>query len=221
MIVHTLASGSTGNCTIVKNSNGRIVILDCGIRLDTITSNPNFTNFSDVDFVFSSHCHLDHSRALKDLELCGCKTISYKTLENNTQRFEIGDWQILTFPVEHNAPNWGIVLKDKLTGEKLCYVTDFTKMPIIEGIDHWLYEINYDNSTVDDILFSDDFDKLNLGFKYHNGLDNTVDYFSQVKTRPKSITICHLSKNNANRENIITTMRQFCDNVKIARKEKI
>lgn len=216
----TLASGSTGNCYFLRNNKGRFIILDCGVKMSTITGNEHFTGFSDIDFVFITHEHLDHSKSLAELELAGCKIISYKTLEEKAQSFKVGDWQILTFPVFHNVPNWGIVVKDTNTGEKFCYATDFSKMPLLEGVDHWLYEINYDTSTVNDILFSDNFELLNLGFKYHNGLDNAVEYFSKIKTKPKSITICHLSKNNSNRENIIDTMKQFCDNVKIAKKEK-
>ena len=216
----TIASGSTGNCYFLKNGKGRFVILDCGVKMSTITGNEHFTGFSDIDFIFISHEHQDHCKSLNELELAGCKTISYKTLEDKPQAFKIGDWQILTFGVTHNVPNWGIVVKDLNTGEKFCYATDFSKMPLLEGVDHWLYEINYDTSTVNEILFSDNFELLNLGFKYHNGLDNAVEYFSKIKTKPKSITICHLSKNNANKQNIVNTMKQFCDDVKIAEKEK-
>lgn len=57
MIMNTLASGSTGNCHFLKNSNGRFIILDCGVKMSTITGSEHFTGFSDIDFVFCSHCH--------------------------------------------------------------------------------------------------------------------------------------------------------------------
>lgn len=57
MIMNTLASGSTGNAYFLKNSNGRFIVLDCGVKMSTITGSEHFTGFSDIDFVFCSHCH--------------------------------------------------------------------------------------------------------------------------------------------------------------------
>lgn len=113
-------------------------------------------------------------------------------------------------------PNWGIIIKDPDTKETFCYVTDFYAMPPVEGIDNWLYEVNYDTTSVDGILFSDNFELLNLGFKNHNGLENAIEYFSKLQTKPKSITVCHLSRKNANRKNIVKQLKQFCDKVKLA-----
>ena len=212
----TLASGSTGNCYILKRNNGRFAILDCGINMDTITGNPEFTSFSNIDFVWCCHEHKDHSKSLDGFELAGVKILSYKQLEEKTQRHKIGDWEIVTFPIAHNVPNWGIIIKDPDTKETFCYVTDFYAMPPVEGINNWLYEVNYDTSSVDGILFSDNFELLNLGFKNHNGLENAIEYFGKLKTKPKTITVCHLSRKNANRKNIVKQLKQFCDKVKLA-----
>lgn len=57
MKVTTLATGSTGNCYFVKDDNGKTIILDCGIRFQDITHHKEFPKFSDIDFIFVSHCH--------------------------------------------------------------------------------------------------------------------------------------------------------------------
>lgn len=56
MKICVLHSGSNGNCYLVSENNNYI-ILDCGIKFETITHDKNFPKFSQIDFVFSSHLH--------------------------------------------------------------------------------------------------------------------------------------------------------------------
>lgn len=57
MELTTLATGSRGNAHILKSSNGKFCILDCGIKMKDITSSDNFNSFSNLDFVYCSHSH--------------------------------------------------------------------------------------------------------------------------------------------------------------------
>lgn len=57
MEITTLATGSRGNCHILKSSNGRFCVLDCGIKFKDITSSTAFNSFMNCDFVFASHDH--------------------------------------------------------------------------------------------------------------------------------------------------------------------
>lgn len=219
MKVITLGTGSTGNCYFVKDDNGKMVILDCGLKFTDITHHPEFTSFSQVDFVFVSHQHSDHNKSLKDFKRTGCEIVSYETLQPKVEHWNIGNWECITFPLPHNVPNWGIVIKSRATGEKLCYMTDFTSAPKIECVDYFLYEVNYIEGYIDQMI--DENKELNhLGFNNHNSLENAVVYFQSLKTRPKEIICCHLSASNSIRAKILDCMKQFADIVKIADSKK-
>ena len=212
MQLHTLATGSGGNCYILKDIDGKSIILDCGIRFQDITHHKSFPKFQDIDFLFVSHSHHDHDKSLKDFKLAGCEIVSYETLEPKTQTLKIGNWECITFPVPHNVSNWGIIIKSKITNEKFCYVTDFTAIPKIEGIDYWLYEVNYIEGIVNKMI--EEYDSLShLGFNNHNSLEKAVEYFNSIKTRPKKIFCCHSSSSYAMRDIIQKHMSQFADEV--------
>lgn len=220
MKIITIATGSTGNCYLVREFN-HYIVLDCGIKFEEITSHPQFPSFRNIDCVFCSHSHNDHSKALNDFKRSGCEIISYGKLEPMVQTREIGNWVIITFPVNHDVLNWGIILKSKITGEKLCYVTDCNSIPKIENVDHWLYEVNYIEAYIDELVDSGRDDKIHHNrFIYHNSLENAISYFKSLKSRPKTITLCHLSADNSNAKKILEAMSQFADTVTIARREQ-
>ena len=161
----------------------------------------------------------DHNKSLKDFKKSGCEILSYETLKSEVQHYKIRNWNIITFCVAHNVPCWGIILKHNISGEKLCYVTDFYAMPKVEGINIWLYEVNYVEELVDQMIVEDKLD--NNGFVNHNSLENAVEYFSSLKTRPQKIICCHLSASNSIKNKIKKELSKFADEVYIAEKGEI
>lgn len=216
MRIITLNTGSDGNCYLLKDNNDRTIILDCGLPFEKITHNKEFPSFSKIDLLFTSHSHQDHSKALKEFKKTGIDVISYETLEKKVQNFSFGKWAFTTFPVEHNADNWGIIIKDNETGTKVCYVTDFTKMPKLENIDHYIYEINYIEADIDARVDAGGYDKFkHTGFTHHNSLENAIEYFEGLSVKPTSINICHLSKDNGNWKKINKQLKQHFKNITI------
>ena len=118
--------------------------------------------------------------------------------------------------MKHNVDNFGIIITSKQTNEKLCYVTDFYAMPKVEGIDIWLYEVNYIEEYIDKMIEED---KLsNNGFRFHNSLENAIEFFGSLKTKPKTIICCHLSASNSIKNIIEEKLSEFADEVYIAKK---
>lgn len=219
MRIITLASGSNGNCYLIKDREGNTVVLDAGINFEKITSHPEFPKFSKINLVFITHTHSDHNKSIKDFKRSGCEVLSYENLEEKMQNWDFKNWSAVTFNVLHNVPCWGIVLKSKIDNEKLCYMTDFYKSPIIENCENFLYEVNYVEKNINaQIDKGRDFKHTN--FTFHNSLENAKSYFEKLETRPKEITICHLSKDNGDYKYILKQMSQFADIVNIAEKEK-
>lgn len=222
MKVKVLGSSSSGNCYILKSSNGKFCILDCGIDYKKITNDKDFSGFSDLDFVYSGHIHKDHNLSLKDFELAGCECVTYENIIPN-KKIEIGDWTLYPFLVKHNVANYGIIIYNKYDNQKLVYATDFTQMPKIENVDYWLYEINYDEFTVNKLIENVDLAKLHIAnnIDYHNSLQNAVEYFKSLQNRPKLIIACHLSEMGGSEKIISETMKPLCDRFEIATKNKI
>ena len=220
MKITVLSSGSCGNCYIVKDSCGNAVILDCGLKFKEITHHPEFPSFNKIDLLFVSHEHLDHSKSLREFKKTGCEIISYEILETKIQNWFFENWDAFTFPIVHNSPNWGIVIKSKVDGEKLCYMTDFCKAPLVESCDHYIFEVNYISSVIEDKIDNGE-DLKHLGFNNHHSLEDTIEYFEKIKTRPKSITCCHLSSVNAMEGTIIKQLKPFADKINIAKKGEV
>ena len=221
MKLTTLSSNSKGNCHILKSSNGKFCILDCGIKFKDITSSKEFSSFQDLDFVFSSHIHLDHSKSLKDFALTGVEIVSYENIEPR-KPINIGQWTLIPFPVLHNVPNYGLIIYDNYEQKRIVYATDFVKLPKIVNTDYWIYEINYDEFNVNKIIEKQEIEDLHIAnnVKYHNSLESAIEYFSELGNKPKLIIACHLSNMGGCEENILREMQPLCDQIEIAKKNK-
>ncbi len=221
MYLTTLGTGSKGNSYILKSNNGKFCVLDCGLKMKDITGAEEFDTFKNLDFVFVSHEHNDHSMSLEDFERSGVECISYKTIVPR-KKIEIGQWEITPFAVLHNAINYGAVIYDKYENKRMVYATDFIKMPKVQGVDYWLYEINYDKFTIDKLVDEKALDELHIAnnVKYHNSLEDAVEYFKSLKNRPKLVIACHLSNMGGCDKNILRDMKQVCDRIDIAKKNK-
>ena len=96
-------------------------------------------------------------------------------------------------------------------------------MPKIENVDYWLYEINYDEFTVDKIIDNKDISKLHVAnnIQFHNSLENSQIYFKSLKRKPKLIIACHTSNMGGTKEIIENGMKDLCDKIIVAKKNLI
>ena len=207
----TLSSGSCGNCHFLELNN-KTIILDCGITFRQITHHPNFPKFKDISFVFITHEHKDHSKSMKEFKKTGCCVLTYEKLENKVQHWNIDNFEITTFPIKHNVMCFGIIIKSRQENIVFCYVTDFYEIPKIEGVSHFLFEVNYIESLIDETIDADK-DLKHLGFNNHCSLEYAVDYFTRMNTRPKEIYCCHGSQSHSIKKKVYEGMRQFADKV--------
>lgn len=90
-------------------------------------------------------------------------------------------------------------------------------MPKIEGIDHWLIEVNYIEGIVDKMIEEERLNEMHTGFKFHNSLEKTKEYFSNIKTKPKTILCCHLSEMYGIKKIILKELQPFAENVDIVK----
>ena len=163
----TLASGSSGNCTVV--SDGRIhILIDAGISTRRIAQGLKGLGLElrHLSGVLITHEHTDHVAALPVLcrqtgaalftaegtayELCG----KHEGLEDRFrvflpgQRFAMGEWEVGTFATSHDcACPVGYTISDGKRKLALCMDTGYITPEAREGVRgaHTLIgEFNYD-----------------------------------------------------------------------------
>ena len=122
LTVHTLASGSEGNCLLLSGGNVRLLV-DAGISARRITASLRALGLSphDIAAVLLTHEHTDHTAGLATLTkqyrlplyasdgtaaaLCGRLPVLREVLHPVPRRcvFPVGDVAVTVFPTSHDA----------------------------------------------------------------------------------------------------------------------
>lgn len=216
MTLKILGSGSSGNCYILQHNKNTLVI-DAGIKGNDIIQGLNFDLLS-ANGVIVTHEHLDHSKAVTELNKKGLKVWQpYIDTENKIQTKTFGCFKVTCFPVPHdNVECRGFIIE--IDGEKLLYATDFEYIPFnfkSQNINHMLVECNY----VQEIVNSkaENYSHILRG---HCNLDTTKEIIRANKTDSlRTVILCHLSSNNSDEKTILDGISNiFNGNTFIAKK---
>ena len=165
--VHALASGSSGNATLVRAGDVSILI-DAGVGLRKLVAALHKQGLTpgDLSGVVITHEHSDHVQSAHALShrygvplVAGEKTLG-ALFRRKTQTahfllpagdcWTIGDLQIETFPVPHDAVDpVGINIRHLPSGHKVSHLTDFghvteTIRRAIRGAHLLVLEANHD-----------------------------------------------------------------------------
>lgn len=227
MTVKILSSGSKGNCYILSDGSTSI-LLDAGIPIKEIRKGCDF-KLSEIAGCFVTHCHKDHSLAVKDLQRAGIKVymtarealevgfIGYNILKPNGADLEqaggiykvvrCGTFLILPFPIEHDTPEpVGFLIYSDYSHEKLLYFTDtYYIRNRFHALNYIIGEINYDEDTVAENVKKGHYNSFALKrvFKSHMSLQHFLDFLdANDLSELKRIWICHMSDGNGNEERI-------------------
>ena len=155
--------------------------------------------------------------------MSGVPTLSYEDMDielnKNLRPMSFGNWVVQPFFVAHNVANYGLLIKDTESNEIVCYCTDFYSMPKINNVDYFIYEVNYDNETLEKkALKENSYAYTQVGFQNHNSLENAVAYFNSLSTKPKGIYVCHISLRHSNYNKIMSELKSICTNTHILKK---
>ena len=151
-----LASGSKGNCFVLKTAGAQIVI-DCGTTRRYLTQSFRQieVDWQQSDALLLTHGHRDHISQLKMFS--GVRTYaSFDLSEELTgqrwvrplESFCIGDIRVTPVPLSHDAPcTVGYLLETART--KLVYITDTGYLrqdclPLLKNADYYVMESNHD-----------------------------------------------------------------------------
>ncbi|MDD2798691.1 MAG: MBL fold metallo-hydrolase [Bacteroidales bacterium] len=219
----SLASGSSGNCYFLGNSEYGILI-DAGIGIKTIkkTLKDNNIPFENIIALFVTHDHADHIKSAgiigeklfipvystEDIHSGMNKNYSMtekiyasKRIIRKNEVIEIRDLKITPFEVPHDGTdNVGYSIEYK--GRKFVFATDLGHIPhdvatYLAEADFMVLEANYDHEMLKNGRYSQ-FLKDRVSSS-HGHMDNhdTAEYIANnYVEKLQYIFLCHLSQHN-------------------------
>lgn len=231
----TLCSGSKGNSTYIEVNNIKM-LFDCGrnykylnLALDEIG-----VSITEIQYVFITHSHLDHTSALKTIinrtnaKICITKKI-YESLKEEyispniefyDKEYPINDVLVKSIKASHDSPgtkNFVIEYQDK----KIALVTDTgyikkTRFKELYNSDIFLIESNHDIDLLQNGPYPDYLKKRILSDEGHLSNKQTGFYLSKlIGPSTKYVHLIHLSAENNSPEVAIETVNKYFEDYEI------
>lgn len=223
MNLSVLSSSSSGNCYLLE-TDSEILIIECGVSYKEILKGLNF-NLSKVSAVLLSHQHADHSKSAKDITNAGIdlyalrETTDAIALDNHRtinveplKQFAVGDFKVMGFPIEHDVPGLGYLIKYKPTGERLLFLTDsyYSKYKF-KGLNYVLIECNYILDTLDENIAAGRISEAMKPrlLRSHFSLDNVINFLkANDLSQCREIVLLHLSDSNSDAERMVREIHE-------------
>ena len=230
MKLKCIATGSSGNCYTLTSNIGETLILDCGIPIKEIKKGLNW-NVKDVVGVLCTHKHLDHSKSVEDFEAMGIP-ILVPYLGDSCKSMNMGGFTVKPFDLTtidgswthtdangEPCPIYGFLITHKEMG-RMLYITDTNLIKWrFKSINHILLGVNYDKDLID----NEDSAKVNHVYRGHMSIDTACNFVKSNSSKDlQNVIMCHLSKNNADKDLFIDKMKSTVPNanVDVAEPEK-
>lgn len=216
MNLKVLGSSSSGNCYLIEVNNEKL-ILDAGVNFKIVQKELNF-NFNGIEGVLITHEHMDHLKYASNFALYGINIYAsagtFKKLNlvghrfkviKALQQFEIGNFIILPFDIQHDAAEpLGFLIQYKPTGEKLIYATDTYYIKYkFNKLNYLLLECNYNKRIAKENAKNGVINKTRYSrlLESHFSLENVIKFLkSNDLSYAKNIVLCHLSDTNSNQD---------------------
>lgn len=220
MKIKVLASGSRGNCAVITDSLDNQLVLDCGIKYESLSTEIDWSNNVSV---FISHKHSDHynMQTIKKLKMFCIPIFDESCFEDNailTSQL----WKILPIRLPHSVDthSWAFLMYHTLDKKTIFFATDCRELPQISDrpLDLIMVENNYSEIKVFHNMCADRIS--NLGYKNHLSAEYVFDWLSKRKGHCKNLLITHLSNSDNIALDGLKGLYDHCaDNVYIATKK--
>lgn len=185
-------SGSSGN-TYLLTDGKETLVLDCGMPFKDAKIALGF-KVRGIQAALVTHKHLDHAKYIHEYEAAGIPVIKSYEAPNLREHFQLGGFQVFSFPVVHNVPCVGYMVKHKDFG-KLLYVTDAEYLRYrFDGLNVMLIEANYSTEYAN---------KLEAKYRHvltgHMSIETCVDAIrANASEKLSHVVLVHLSDGNSN-----------------------
>jgi len=204
MIFEAVSSSSAGNFYLLRDSQGKTLALECGLRFAEIQRALKH-QVTSLDGVLISHAHGDHSRSLKELLRLSVDVYApgeafeaYGVLEHHNAHelhplevFNVNGWRVLPFELVHDVPALGFLIE--ADGDKLLYVTDTAYVPYrFEGLTIIAIEANYSEAILRES--EENPTRKKRALQYHMSIERVLGFLAANDlSTVKEIHLLHLS----------------------------
>lgn len=228
MLVSVLASGSEGNSTFIQTKNKKILI-DLGMNNKYITTKLAELNVlpSEIDYVFITHTHSDHTGAMKQFFKKNTPIVflaeemmeelpfleDYPNLCFDKGPFNFDSLVVEPFKTSHDAPgSRGYIIKED--DSSFVYVTDtgYINHRLFDKLyNHTIYvfESNHDIELLMHGKYPSWLKARIRGDKGHLSNNQCAFYLSKlIGPDTKEVVLAHLSKENNDPDLAIETVKE-------------
>jgi phosphoribosyl 1,2-cyclic phosphodiesterase len=222
----SLASSSKGNAYIVSDADTNI-LLECGLTKKELTKRSP-VSLSDLDAVFVTHEHKDHSKCAEQLIKGGLPVyMSYGTAETlgldlaeimeEREVIRIGELSVMSFRIWHDGTEpFGYLILDNRTGEKLLFAPDTVNLGyIVPDLTHIAIECNYASDIMDRL------DRLpekikNRIRRSHMEIETAIRYLHKLDlTHCEAIYLLHMSATCSDEARFLRRFRKEFPGIRI------
>ncbi len=223
MILKVLGSSSSGNCYLLENEK-ECLILEAGIRFEAVQKAMNF-DIKKIVGCCISHEHGDHAKYIKDYlkaavnvytsagTVEAVQTTSHRlSIITSFQKFYVGGFTIMAFPVKHDAKEpLGFLVHHQEIGTLLFATDTYYLENRFVGLNHVLIECNYDSEILAENVFQGRVHKVvsDRVIEAHMSLDTCIKFLQANDLNSVSeIVLIHASSQNGNRQLFVEQVKK-------------
>ena len=218
MKLNILGSNSAGNCYVLQ-SESEALIIEAGIDFRTVKKCLGF-NLAKVSGAVITHQHGDHSKYVASFVKNGILTLAledvfsshgifnhpYAKSIQTGKGYKVGNFYIQAFPVRHDVPCVGYLIRHSAFG-KLLFITDTVTLDYtFSGLNQIMIEANYADDILDARLESESITlaQRNRVIESHMSIDTAKEILKRNDLSDvDNIILIHLSDGNSNEARFI------------------
>lgn len=215
MILDVYGSSSDGNCSVLTDSKGKMLVVDAGVDYKEVLKGINY-NISDVEGVLITHEHSDHAKYIDKWIENGIKVYMPSSVKTKFPQYnaisvierrwmDIGDFKILGFPVPHDE-TYCLGYLIYAENHRMLWLTDLSYCPFSfksRNLTDIYVEANYDKN-----LANKDGAKWKHVLTGHCEIETTIGIIKFNKTDSLCNTfLAHLSELNSNPSDFIERVK--------------
>ncbi len=230
MKVKVIASGSKGNCTLIR-TNKINMLIDMGINYQYLMSELEnvHLNPKDLDAILITHTHNDHIKGLASLvkktnikvyvlekmveELI--KKISADNIFIYNESLELEDLKINSIPISHDVEGTGFIIEHN--SKSLVYITDTgyinqKHLQQMKNKNVYIIESNHDEEMLMEGPYPYILKQRVISDNGHLSNKTTSEYLLEiVGENTKHIILAHISENNNTEELALNTTKNLLE----------